>query len=314
MSLGTSRGNQQRLGTDRDRVTRDRRSFFEIRQRHVARREQPAIDGAEIHHRAIETARDRIAHDRIAFVLQVEEAEEHRGEDELAREAESVERLGPVLAAPRAKCFIVLAEQDLVGGLGAPLRIVMASTDHGKKVLAALLAEQAEHVLAPYRLGIALLDVTVEKIRRLHDVGISVVDDAPLDVCHRVQTSVFLYRSIGSIPNRSFPLFTRSAVESLDLQAGAYEETGIAGLADCRGLIRFLVPGLGRRPQYRRSILSAGTEVLRMEPSETVGRVCDRCNFRRRERPTDRMAAGPYRRTQGDGFRCGPHLPRLRRA
>jgi hypothetical protein len=73
----------------------------------------------------------------------------------------------------------------LVGGLGPPLRVVMASTDHGEKILAALFAEYAEHMLATYRLGVALLDVTVEKIWRFHNVGISVVDDAPFDVWHR---------------------------------------------------------------------------------------------------------------------------------
>ena len=118
MGRGTPGRDQERRGTEFDRLRRQIAGAIEVDQRHVERGQQPAITGAELDHRPVVGAGspDRQLH--IAGVLPVPQPTVvERVEDQLARETEQVECPAPVLGDEPAGGSEVLAGHDL-GRLG----------------------------------------------------------------------------------------------------------------------------------------------------------------------------------------------------
>ena len=111
---------QERLAAELDRLGCRTWRAFQAGEGHVAYREQPRIDRAELDLRAVGGRGGSVQEVEIVAVLDL--LEEHvrvGGEDELAGEAEQVEGLAPVPAPERPGGPVVLASQDLLGVPGA---------------------------------------------------------------------------------------------------------------------------------------------------------------------------------------------------
>ncbi len=124
----TRRGNQQRRKTICDGALRDCARTLEVGERNVGGGEQPAVDAAEVEHGAV--VRIGRAVDQVEIVARAFEARavavDERVEDELAREAEQIERARSVFLVVRARGRPVLALQISSVVVGAIGRIAMA--------------------------------------------------------------------------------------------------------------------------------------------------------------------------------------------
>ncbi len=108
------RGDEQRLASEVDVLARHVSRAIEVAQRHVARRQQPAVDRAEVEHRPVVGAREAVGEVDVVAVLGRLELRVHEGvEDELALEAEQIERPRAVLLDEGSRGAPVLAQQDL---------------------------------------------------------------------------------------------------------------------------------------------------------------------------------------------------------
>ena len=138
---------------------------------------------AEIDDGAVVGARRTVDEFEIAAVLVTDEViGEERVEDELARKAEEVERARPVFLQERAYRGPVLAGQELLFGLLAIRRVVMAAAELvDERLLAGLATAEAQRLEAAANFGVGVGD---EPVGRLHDVGVGVVNDAVFDVRH----------------------------------------------------------------------------------------------------------------------------------
>jgi hypothetical protein len=101
-----------------------------------------------------------------------------RVEDELAGDAEHVERGGPVLGDEATGRLEILAQPDPLGVVAPELRVLMQAAEvlDDLVLVGAVLADPK----ADGELGNAVAHVRVgelgEEVRRLHDVGVGVVD------------------------------------------------------------------------------------------------------------------------------------------
>ena len=165
---------------------------------HVAGGQQPGVDGAELDHAAVVRAGRADREVEIVAVLPVVEPPVvERVEHELAGEAEQVERPRPVLGEEAAGGGEVLAGHDLglldravlVGAVlrgqpvegGDEVALLLVGVAGLAQLVAARVAQRLDAV-ADGGVG-----VVAQPRRRLHDVGVGVVDDeARLVVRHRL--------------------------------------------------------------------------------------------------------------------------------
>ena len=167
-----------------------------VGQGDVEGRQQAAVDRAELEHAPVVGAGRGVGQVEVAGVLQVvQTAVVERVEDELAREAEEVQGAGPVLGDERARGGEVLARHDLgllVGPVLGARRGASRSCVEGGDQVALLVGGIARLAqLVPARVAQhgepvpeGGLGVVAQPGRRLHDVGVGVVDDPPLGVRH----------------------------------------------------------------------------------------------------------------------------------
>ena len=113
-----------------DRLDSHRSRALEIDERHEANRQQTAIDRTEVDDGAVVRTRDAVGEVWVSSMLVTDEViGQERVEDELAREAETIERPWPILANERAHRAPILSDHDLLLGLGALRRVAMASPE-----------------------------------------------------------------------------------------------------------------------------------------------------------------------------------------
>jgi hypothetical protein len=176
-------GNEDRLAARGDRLSDHGARPSEVGERHEADRQEPPVARTEIDDRAVVGPRRRIGEVEVAAALVADEVVgEKRIEDELAREAEEIERARPVFLQKRAHRAPVLARQELLFGLLAVRGVAMAPAEVvDERFLAGLATAEAQRLEAVANLGIGVGD---EPVGCLHDVGISVVHDAVFDVGH----------------------------------------------------------------------------------------------------------------------------------
>ncbi len=176
-------GDEDRLAARGDRLGGHGAGACEVGERNEADRQEPAVARAEVDDGTVVSARRTVDEFEIAAVLVTNEViGEERVEDELARKAEKVERARPVLLQERAYRAPILAGQELLFGLLAVRRVVMAAAELvDERLLAGLAAAEAQRLEAAANFGVGVGD---EPVGRLHDVGVGVVYDAVFDVGH----------------------------------------------------------------------------------------------------------------------------------
>ena len=187
-----ARRDEQRGGAHGDRLGGHRAGRVEVGERHVARRQQPGIDGAELDHPPVVRPGRADGQLEVAAVLPVVQAAVvERVEHELAGEAEQVERPRPVLGEERPGGGEVLAVHDLRRLGVAVLRrcgAVSASRANDAVEVAAAARPGSPSGAArcrrrtsasARRSRIARVGVVAQPRRRLHDVGVGIVHDQP---------------------------------------------------------------------------------------------------------------------------------------
>ena len=123
--LRAARGHEQGAGTEPERVLRGLARTIEVLQRHVAGRQKPGIHRTEVAHHPVVRVGRRITQGHVIAQIEPEVAQAERGEDELAREAQQIQRVRPILADEPAMRLEALAQQDVGVHAGAKGRVGM---------------------------------------------------------------------------------------------------------------------------------------------------------------------------------------------
>ncbi len=204
-----TRSNQQRGRTQSDRLAGQFAGALEIGQWDVQRGQQARIGGTELDHRPVvgPGRADRQLH--VAGVLpRAQPRVVERVEDQLAGEAEHVERPAAVLGDEAAGGGEVLAVHDF-GRFGIDVLVgVMAGGETAERVVdvaklfdgVARLAQFIDRRIRQRREPISKLGIGVvaQPVGRLHDVGIGVVDDEPGGVVwHHISVASATTTGIG---------------------------------------------------------------------------------------------------------------------
>jgi hypothetical protein len=120
-------------------------------------------------------ARESVRELHVVAALRLEQRLVHEGvEQELALEAEQVERLGAVLLEEGARRRPVLAQQDLRGVVGAIAGIGVLGAKRGDQAIV-LAGRERRHEAARQARAHGRVRAFVEHLRRLHHVGVGVV-------------------------------------------------------------------------------------------------------------------------------------------
>ncbi len=182
--LGAGAGDEQGFGAGLDcgfrKVARPRH----VHQRQVAGIEQAAgIRRAKIQDRPVVRVGHAVGEIHIVAMLGLlQRLVGESVEDELGLEAEQVERLGPILPYGGAGGQPVLALHDLVSVLGAKRRVRLERQVIGHHLM---LARRQGRLVEHFHLAAGLgIRVGEKPVRRLHDVGIGVVDNPSFGIGH----------------------------------------------------------------------------------------------------------------------------------
>ena len=183
VALRTAGGDQQGLAAHLDHLLRHLAGAREVRERHVAGREQPPVHRAEVDHRAVVGAGDADRVIEIVGVLDpVQELVEEGVEDQLRFHAEQIERTRAVLLEERARRAPVLAQHDLLL-VARPVDRIGVPPPHAldQGLLARADGREVE-LREPFAHG--GIGEGVQPVGGLDDVGVGVVNAAVLDVRH----------------------------------------------------------------------------------------------------------------------------------
>ncbi len=197
-----ARCDEQRGGAHLDRLAGHRVSPVEVGERHVAGGQQARIDRAELDHPAVVGAGGAVGEVEVGLVLPlVQPAVVERVEQQLALHADEVEHPRPVLGQEGARGGEVLAvhhldvlvREELVGAMAfgqAGEDLVDASLVAGVLAVAGL--DEFVRVTGPLdAVANRGIGVVAQPVRRLHDVGVGVVDHAVGDVGHGTFCSIW---------------------------------------------------------------------------------------------------------------------------
>ncbi len=191
-----ARRDQQRRRALREGVAGGGHRAVSVDQRDVEGGQQARVDRAELEHAPVVGAGGGVGEVGVGVLHVVQAPVVERVEDELAREAEEIEGAGAVLGDEGPRGGEVLARHDLgllVGpvlgrGVPGPQRL-----ERGQEV--ALLVGRVAGLAQLVPAGVAQhgqpvpvggLGVVAQPGRRLHDVGVGVMDDPTLRVGHVV--------------------------------------------------------------------------------------------------------------------------------
>ena len=115
MACRATAGDQQRGCAHRNGFRCHRRGQREVGQRHIARRQQAGVHRAEIDHAAVVRAGGAVRHLHVAAVLPPEQPAVVEGvEQQLALEAQQIQRTWPIIGQERTRGREVLAQHDLL--------------------------------------------------------------------------------------------------------------------------------------------------------------------------------------------------------
>jgi len=182
MARRAARGDQQGLGAQGDRLPPGLRGAVEIHQRHIGGGQEATVDGAEVGHHPVVGLGGGVAEVEGSALVEPEVAKAEGGEHQLAGEAQQVEGLGSVGAAEGAQGLVVLAQQDVVVLAGAEGGIVvLAPRGRRPPPVADLVMVDRQVVVGRQHLAI---EIGIEAVLELHQVGVGVVDDAILHIGH----------------------------------------------------------------------------------------------------------------------------------
>ena len=156
-------------------------------------------------------AREAVGEVHVVGALGLQQRLVHEGvEDELALEAEQVERLRAVLLEERAGRRPVLAQQDLRGVVRAVRRVGVLRAERGDQPLVLARRERGDEAARqPGAHG--GLGALAEHLRGLHHVGVGVVH-AAVRVGHQGATTSMRSASV-SVTTTVSPTFTRSSTD-----------------------------------------------------------------------------------------------------
>ncbi len=185
-----ARGDEQRRRAHRDRLGGEGAGAIEIGQGHVQAGQQSRVGGAELDHRPVVGACSTDGQLEIAGMLPSAQPGVVEGvEDQLAGEAEQIERPATILRDERSGGGEVLAGHDLGRLVGEVVGRSMPgcqSVERGIEIAQLLgrvagLAELVDAGVVQRRdpLADACVGVVAQPVRRLHDMGVGVVHDQP---------------------------------------------------------------------------------------------------------------------------------------
>ena len=183
------RRDHQRLAAHGEGLVGHGRGPLEVGEGEVTDGEQARVDGAEVDHGPVVGASEAVGVVEVARVLDpLQFLVRERVEHQLAGEAEDVKGPAAVLADERAGGPPVLAQHDL--GLVAGAVVGVAVQVGGlvdERVLARLHGGHEQRLHAVAHPGVGVVD---EPGRRLHQVGVGVVDGATFRVRHETEPRV----------------------------------------------------------------------------------------------------------------------------
>ena len=134
-------------------------------------------------------------------IVETEIAQTPRGEDELAREAQQIKRAGTVGFAEGAKCFVVLAQEDVRIAASAKRRIVVLTVCMLNELAVAWPCLQLGQIVVSR--AVFRIEKSIQTVGQFHQMGICVVNDTVLDIGHGNLQGCFFQHTPNSNSRKS---------------------------------------------------------------------------------------------------------------